>query len=67
MTPDSPSYSCAHTKKALELDPNAKVNRGINWDWVYFTSEQATDDFYQYMSHNYNGRLRHHHLEVRWG
>jgi len=63
----SHATSCTHSEHALKLDPNATVHRGINWDWVNFTSQQAADDFYYYMGYNYGGVVRHHGLEIRWG
>lgn len=67
------SRECTYSLKAKEFDPTVSIHRGINWDWANFESEQAADDFYQYMTHNYSGVVRfgyskHNNLyEVRWG
>lgn len=67
------TYDCKHSLKAQELDPTVSISRGINWDWANFKTEEAADDFYQYMSHNYGGQVRFTYLEfsnvyeVRWG
>ena len=64
------TYDCTHSLKAKELDSTVSINRGINWDWANFKSEQAADDFYQYMSYNHNsGAILTEHngtYEVRW-
>lgn len=72
MSLNSLSYSCAHSDKARQLDPNVSISRGINWSWANFKSEQDAEDFYYYMGYNYGGEVRfgyHKHndtYEVRW-